>query len=62
MKSLVMLTGACVLLGAVYAIWLGRQRRSRAQEQSMKLQVWETEGGSPKETTSEPHPADAAYS
>lgn len=61
MKSLTMLTGACVLLGGVYAIWLARQRRSRAQEQSMKLQVWEAEGGRPKMTASEPHPADAAY-
>lgn len=62
MKRLVMLSGACVLLGSVYAVWLARRRRSRAQEQHMKLQVWETEGGSLKETASEPNPADAAYS
>ena len=62
MKRLLMLSGACVLLGGAYAVWLERQRRLQAQERSMKLQIWEAEGGSPKETTSEPNPADAAYS
>jgi hypothetical protein len=59
MKRLVILSSACVLLGAGYAVWLGRQRRIRAREQGMKLQVWEAEGGRPRETTSEPNPADA---
>ena len=49
MKRFVMLSGACVLLGGVYAVWLERQRRRQAQEHSMKLQTWETEGGSPTE-------------
>jgi hypothetical protein len=62
MKRLVMLSGACVLLGGVYAVWLRRQRRIRAQEQGAKLQIWEAEGGSPRETTSEPNPTDAVYS
>jgi hypothetical protein len=51
---MIKLSGACVLLGGTYAVWLGLQRRIRAQEQSRKLQVWEAEGGSPRETTSEP--------
>ena len=62
MKRLVMLGGACVLLAGMYAVWLQRQRRLQAQEQSMKLQTWEAEGGSPKETTSELDPSDVAYS
>jgi hypothetical protein len=62
MKRLVMLSGACVLLGGMYAVWSERQRRLRTREQSMNLQTWEAEGGSPRETTSEPNPPDAAYS
>jgi hypothetical protein len=60
MKRLVMLGGACVLLAGTYAVWLERQRRLQAQEQSIKLQTWEAEGGSPREATPEPDPADAA--
>ena len=56
MKHLVMLSGACLLFGGAYAVWLERQRRLQAQEQSMKLQTWETEGGSPRETASEADP------
>jgi hypothetical protein len=62
MKRVVLLSGGCVLLGAAYAVWLDRERRLRAQEQAVKLQIWEAEGGNLKERTSEPNPADAAYS
>jgi hypothetical protein len=58
-KRMVVLSGAFVLLGGIHAAWLGLQRRIRAQEQSLKLQVWEAEGGSRRETTSESNPADA---
>ncbi len=51
MKRLVVLGGACVLLGSIYAIWLERRRHLEAQEQRMKLQSWEGEGGRQKETT-----------
>jgi len=62
MKRFVMLSGACVLLGGVYAVWLERQRRRQAQEDSKQLQTWETEGGSPTEATPKPKRSVAAYS
>ena len=62
MKRFVMLSGACVLLGGVYAVWLKRRRRRQDQEDSKQLQTWETEGGSQTDTTPEPKRADAAYS
>ena len=62
MKRFVMLSGACVLLGSVYAVWLERQRRRQVQEGSSQLQTWETEGGSQTKTTPAPKQADAAYS
>ena len=62
MRRFAILSGACVLLGGVYALWLERQRRHQAQEDSNQLQTWETEGGSQTETTPEPKRADAAYS
>jgi hypothetical protein len=61
MKRLVMLSAACALLASAYAVWLERQRRLQAQERSLTLQIWETEGGSPEDKTS-PNPADATYS
>jgi hypothetical protein len=45
MKRLVMLSGVCVLLGGVYTACLGLRRRITAQEQNLRLQVWEDEGG-----------------
>jgi len=58
MKRLVMLSGACALLAGMYVAWLGLQRRIRAQEQSLKLQVWEAEGGGGG-TRPNPNPGDA---
>jgi hypothetical protein len=62
MKRFAMLSGACVLLGGVYAVWVERQRRRQAQEDSKQLQTWDTEGGSQTETTRKPKRAVAAYS
>ena len=59
MKRLMMLSGACVLLGSVYAVWLERRRRLLADEQNMKMQTWESEGGSSTEMV-ERNPSDAA--
>ena len=61
MKRLVMFSGACVLVAGVCAVWFGQRRRLQAQEQSMRLQTWEAEGGGLREKTSEPDPADIAY-
>jgi hypothetical protein len=61
MKRLVMRSGACALLAGMYVAWLGLQRRIRAHEQSLKLQVWEAEGGAGGKRPN-PNPKDAAYS
>jgi len=62
MKRLVILSGACVMLAGAYAVWLKRERRLQTQEQRMKLQTWEAEGGSPGEATSKTNTADVTYS
>jgi len=61
MKRLVMLSAACALLASAYAVRLRQQRRLLAEERSLKLQIWETEGGSPGDRTS-PNPTDTTYS
>jgi hypothetical protein len=61
MKRVVMLSGACVLLGGMYVAWLGLQRRIRPQEQSLTLQVWEGEGGA-RGKRPQPNQKDATYS
>ena len=68
MKQLMILSGAFMLLGGTYAIWLEQRRHRRMEEQARDLQVWESEGGSVVEGTEEARnkllaqPSESAYS
>ena len=53
MKQLMILSGAFMLLGGAYAIWLEQRRHRRMEEQARDLQVWEAEGGGGVEATEE---------
>jgi len=68
MKQLMILSGAFMLLGGTYAIWLEQRRHRRMEEQARDLQVWESEGGGVVEGTEEARnkllaqPSESAYS